>query len=168
MKHCINCKLELSDQNWHRARAKKRHYICNICAKQYLAQYYNKNFKVIRARSIETYKSTSFAVGSNNWAQRRLAGYRSRDRKKNRLSICDFSVVEFLNLIKNPCIYCNESVKLRTIDRIDNSKGHSKDNVVVACIDCNSFRSRKFTVEEMKLIGKTIEKIKMSWVTRAV
>lgn len=47
------------------------------------------------------------------------------------------------------CIYCGESdwTKLGC-DRIDNTKGHTPDNVVCSCWDCNKERKNKFTVEE--------------------
>lgn len=44
--------------------------------------------------------------------------------------------------------------------RIDNSKGHTKDNVVPACYECNCARNSNFTFEEMKALGQTIKQIK--------
>lgn len=53
------------------------------------------------------------------------------------------------NIFGSSCIYCGESdwTKLGC-DRIDNTKGHTPDNVVCSCWDCNNERKNKFTVEE--------------------
>lgn len=44
-------------------------------------------------------------------------------------------------------------------DRIDNSKGHTYDNVVPCCYVCNCARNNNFSFDEMKILGKTIKKI---------
>ena len=38
------------------------------------------------------------------------------------------------------CVYCEESNIRLTLDRIDNDKGHSVNNVNVACLRCNTLR----------------------------
>lgn len=43
-------------------------------------------------------------------------------------------------LITNPCCYCGEDSIRMTLDRIDNSKGHTKRNVRACCIRCNYIR----------------------------
>lgn len=45
------------------------------------------------------------------------------------------------------------------VDRKDNNKGYEIDNCVLACAICNNAKSDKFTYEEFKVIGKTIEQI---------
>jgi hypothetical protein len=42
--------------------------------------------------------------------------------------------------IAKGCAYCGESTVRMTLDRIDNTKGHTQDNVVPACIRCNYTR----------------------------
>lgn len=50
------------------------------------------------------------------------------------------SLQEIQNIIQNPCLYCGETKLMMTLDRIDNTKGHIKDNVNPSCIRCNIFR----------------------------
>lgn len=64
------------------------------------------------------------------------------------------------NIFTNECIYCGESDWHKLgCDRKDNSKPHTKDNVVCCCTRCNKLRSDKFTVDEMKEIGAVIKRI---------
>jgi len=64
------------------------------------------------------------------------------------------------NIINSKCIYCGESDWNKLgCDRIDNSKPHTRDNIVCACGRCNIVRGDKFTVDEMKEIGETIKRI---------
>lgn len=44
------------------------------------------------------------------------------------------------DLISQPCSYCSEHSIRMTLDRVNNSKGHTTDNVVQACIRCNYIR----------------------------
>lgn len=68
--------------------------------------------------------------------------------------------VEYINelITSNSCVYCACLVQLG-LDRIDNSKGHLKSNVLVACARCNRFRANYLTVEEMIKVVKLIKSI---------
>ncbi len=57
--------------------------------------------------------------------------------------------------------YCGDTNRIG-LDRIDNSKGHTKDNTVPCCYECNCARNNNFSFEEMKILGKTIKQIKES------
>ena len=77
--------------------------------------------------------------------------YRFRD-KKAKLSICDFDDIWLMeNITTKPCVYCGAVDKVGC-DRIDNSKGHTKDNVVPCCKRCNLIRNQFFTHEGFKQI----------------
>ncbi len=73
----------------------------------------------------------------------------SYDNKKG--YVCDLDL-DFINeQIALPCSYCADPKPPKmTLDRIDNTVGHSKANVVPACKTCNVGRGRK-------LIGVWIE-----------
>lgn len=155
MKCCIKCKIELTDLNWLSSRKKKNHTICRTCCKKYLAQYYGKNFKVIRERSSNRFKRIGADRNSAS-----LATIRHRDKKKGR-EICDLNKEEFKNIISKPCTYCGDIRKIG-LDRIDNSKGHIKTNVVPCCYECNTAKSDNFTLEEMLIVGAAIRAIKIA------
>lgn len=64
---------------------------------------------------------------------------RSNDKKRkldNNLTL-DFIKT---TLSVGKCSYCEESKYKLTLDRIDNNKGHTTDNVIVSCNNCNIIR----------------------------
>ena len=85
-------------------------------------------------------------------ASKMLSSYKHKD-KVNNTSICDIDIDWMIeNIVNKPCYYCGDTHRIGC-DRIDNSKGHTKDNVVPCCFECNCARNNNFTVDEMKIIG---------------
>jgi len=67
------------------------------------------------------------------WEDSRRA---DRKKKRNNNLTKDF-IAEY---IAKGCSYCGEKTIRMTLDRIDNERGHTMDNVVPACIRCNYIR----------------------------
>lgn len=88
---------------------------------------------------------------------RRVQAYRLRDKQKGLKNDLELNWVR--EFVKQPCIYCGDTEDIG-LDRIDNTKGHTKDNVVPCCYACNTTRGNNFSFEEMKILGKTIKEIK--------
>ena len=105
--------------------------------------------------------------------ERKIKSYRAQDIKKNKLNeeklIKMDECIDKLVLSKMKCYYCMEDMllvyenvrepKQWTLDRIDNSKGHITENVVISCLDCNLKRrtmsDKKFKFsKQMKIIKK--------------
>ena len=105
--------------------------------------------------------------------ERKIKSYRAQDIKKNKLNeeklIKMDECIDKLVLSKMKCYYCNENMllvyenvrepKQWTLDRIDNSKGHITENVVISCLDCNlkrrTMNDKKFKFsKQMKIIKK--------------
>lgn len=85
-------------------------------------------------------------------AQNILTSYRCDDVFYNRgeCTLTKDWIVE--NIFNSSCVYCGESDWRKLgCDRIDNTKAHTPDNVVCACMHCNAQRAKKYTVEEFKL-----------------
>lgn len=59
--------------------------------------------------------------------------------RKHKL-VYDLDLVFVRKLIELGCSYCGDSKCHMTLDRIDNSTGHTRDNVVPACERCNLMR----------------------------
>ena len=105
--------------------------------------------------------------------ERKIKSYRAQDIKKNKLNeeklIKMDECIDKLVLSKMKCYYCMEDMllvyenvrepKQWTLDRIDNSKGHITENVVISCLDCNlkrrTMNDEKFKFsKQMKIIKK--------------
>jgi len=87
--------------------------------------------------------------------KKKISSYKQQDRHKKILRkqfplITLDETIEKLVASKLKCFYCKHKIyilykKIRdkrqwTLDRIDNSVGHHKDNVVISCLDCNLTR----------------------------
>jgi hypothetical protein len=104
--------------------------------------------------------------------QKKLNSYKQQDIKKNKNKnglIGYEELLEKLVISKLRCYYCknetlllyenNREQKQWTLDRLDNSCGHTKDNVVISCLKCNLERrclnDDKFLfTKQMRLIKK--------------
>ena len=105
--------------------------------------------------------------------QKKLNSYKQQDIKKNKSAnglITYEELLEKLVVSKLHCHYCKQDVLLLyennreqkqwTLDRLDNSCGHTKDNVVISCLKCNLERrclnDEKFLfTKQMRLIKKS-------------
>lgn len=92
-------------------------------------------------------------------ASKMISSYRVKDIK-NGFDGNDLDIDWLIdNILTKPCVYCGDTKRIGC-DRIDNNKGHSKDNVVPCCIECNTARNNYFSYEEMRVLGRTIAEIK--------
>lgn len=108
-------------------------------------EFYNKNPKV------NNYKPTITSRISREC--------KHRDKKYSENTRFDFTSNELEVFIANGCFYCGDTQNIG-LDRIDNSKGHCKSNVIASCSTCNMTRGNRFTVEEFIKIGKVVKEIK--------
>lgn len=78
--------------------------------------------------------------------------YRHRDKKNTPDSICDFNDIWLHdNITSQECYYCNSKENIGC-DRIDNDKGHTKDNIIPCCKSCNVIKNIFFTSKDFKKI----------------
>lgn len=64
----------------------------------------------------------------------------ARRSDKLRERTCDLTKEQIEALIAGGCSYCGETGLRMTLDRVDNTLGHTRANVVPACIRCNYAR----------------------------
>lgn len=113
----------------------------------------------VRKRGSKKVKDISETLEPRAKASKMISSYKCRDRRLG-VSICDIDIDWMIeNIISKPCVYCGDTYRIGC-DRIDNTKGHTKDNVLPCCYECNTVRNNNFTVDEMKILGKTIQEIK--------
>lgn len=75
-----------------------------------------------------------------NRARRMISGYRRMDKIYMFGNVIDFDAQWIVdNIFTQPCKHCGESDWHKIgCNRLDNSKGHTKDNVEPCCLSCNS------------------------------
>lgn len=143
--------------------------------------YYNKNKEKIKEQARKWYlnnrdKSIKRALQYNkdNKESHSLAGirynrknreatlirsYKTTDKKKG--LECTLTV-EWMkeNITSKECEYCGDIYNLGC-DRIDNNLGHTMENCVPCCKECNIARGDNFSYKEMKfIIGPAIKLVK--------
>lgn len=103
---------------------------------------------------------------------KKIAGYKQQDIIKKKLDIdafIDFNcVIHKIIECELKCRYCKcemavlyditREMKQWSVDRIDNDKGHNKDNFHLACLDCNLKRRRR--TDEKFLFTKQLSIVK--------
>lgn len=83
----------------------------------------------------------------------RLMTTRYRAKKRDFEHDLTYEFVE--NFLTLPCVYCTMECTPQ-LDRKDNLKGYTMDNVVPACRRCNTVKSMYLTYDEMMLVAKTL------------
>jgi len=91
--------------------------------------------------------------------------YNTQDIKKNKLigesreKITVENIIEKLLTSKYKCYYCKNEIQILyentrepkqwTLERIDNNKGHTNENCVIACLECN-LKRRNTSIEKFE------------------
>lgn len=114
-------------------------------------------------------KKTAFLLQQ---IQQKVYGYKTQDQDKSLYMPTEFIDCDYVieKLIACPlCFYCREPVQLLyefvrepkqwTLDRIDNTVGHNRGNVEIACLRCNLRRRimhhERFIFTKQLVIKKT-------------
>lgn len=87
-----------------------------------------------------------------------IRGYTAMDKKRGFDTDLTFEWMR-ANITNKPCHYCKQLGDVGC-DRVDNTKGHTMDNVVPCCCDCNRTRGDRYTYKEMCELGIVIREIK--------
>ena len=107
--------------------------------------------KLLNIETIPTMASNPHLLEIHRQINYKIHSYRSQDLKKSLYDesrFVDYTyVMELLREKRLLCFYCRESTTLMydtvrdgkqwTLDRMDNSMGHNRGNVEIACLTCN-------------------------------
>ena len=122
-------------------------YCCKDCQKAMHAEWRAKN-PTYDAEWYQTNKEKKAAYNADysdpqknpmNWAKRMVNCYRKMDRDRGFGDKDTISVDYFIQHIANqPCAHCGkQGIGLIGCNRLDNTKGHTIDNVEPCCQSCN-------------------------------
>lgn len=146
MKTCKACGESKPETDFYRRISKKqkvyRYRTCNSC-------YRKKNIKRIndaQKRWRASGKNNAFFVKNNA---------KVSDRKKGREFNLDLAFVK--KTIDHPCSYCGRDNVPIGLDRINNSVGHVRSNVVPACRRCNLIRN-SMPYEAWLVVAEAVKK----------
>ena len=134
---------------------------------------YNEQIKIINDISCNNLENsvTKIAVQQIN---KKISSYKQQDINKKMLDNEQFinfnCVISKMIDCELKCRYCKcemsilyditREMKQWSVDRVDNDKGHNKDNFHLACLDCNLKRRRK--TDEKFLFTKQLNIIKQN------
>jgi hypothetical protein len=144
-------------------------------------EYYNyeKQMKLINGISLENLEKNLENKLEDEIIQtviqeinKKIYGYKHQDILKKKLNVnafIDFNcVIQKMIECELKCRYCKcemsvlyditREMKQWSVDRIDNDKGHNKDNFHLACLDCNLKRRRR--TDEKFLFTKQLNIVK--------
>ena len=106
----------------------------------YNAEYYQANKEKI-AQKQACYNSDYYNPQTHplNWARNIVANYRKMDRERGFDDSKTITAEWFLQHIANqPCVHCGvQGIGKVGCNRLDNTKGHTIDNVESCCFKCN-------------------------------
>ena len=102
-------------------------------------------------------EETMYSYYISSEISKKISSYKQQDKKKHKFNENTFInpevTVEKMVECKLKCFYCKENVRLFynsvrdekqwTLERLDNSIGHTHDNTVIACLECNLQRRNK-------------------------
>ena len=133
---CLDCGITLTSEN--RAKGKKDKNL-RRCIKCYEKLQKIESERKPRERN---YKAEAFTNKHVIWNH-----YVKGAKKRN----IDFTLKkdDFNSLILQPCFYCNyiQQSEVNGIDRIDNNKGYTDNNVITCCQTCNEAKGSQHPQE---------------------
>jgi len=154
MKTCNGCKKEKDEADFGSRWVGGRQYLRTQCrACESVKRGTRAHGKESRAASSKRQHARLRKMRADNVDTARwiVQDSRQSDKRNGRKGDIDRAFVE--RLIEGGCTYCGETSIRMTIDRIDNDKGHMKNNVVPACIRCNYAR-RSMPYEAWLVVAK--------------
>ena len=165
VKKCATCNISKILSEFHKKGISGHSCYCKTCSKIYRANYYQINKEKSARQLIEYRIKNKDKVQESRrvyWAKNRdryrfvRAAYKKTDRghkmaryhsyqtcaKQRGLSF-PLSHDEFFSFWQKPCHYCGQEIKDIGIDRIDNSIGYDRGNMVPCCSYCNWMKADK-------------------------
>lgn len=142
-KICKICGIEkLLNQDYYRKKGGNFSKICLICHN------INKKKNLLESKNKVKYSKLT---------THRYSIYRAEDFRKG----LKFGLTKdyLKSCLSSECTYCNFAAT--GLDRLDNSLGHTNENCIPCCVQCNHARNNYFTYEETLKIGVIIREIKL-------
>lgn len=136
MKTCSRCKEQKPALDYYKHPDGRCRSQCKVCENRYRPE--QKKWLNPAAKERAAAKARRLRRDASKVPQHVLKDSRATDRKRG---IPNDLTLEFVReTLNNPCCYCGETKLRMSLDRVDNSIGHTQANVVPSCIRCNFIR----------------------------
>ena len=156
---CSKCReyKPLNEENFHKSSSQSFGFafLCKECENKRCVEKTNNETveqKEYKRKRLNNYRKTNIGKAVST-----LSGYLTFDKERGFYNNLDRDYI--LLMKEKTCIYCDFSST--GLDRLDNTKGHTKENCVPCCKECNIARMDNFTYEEMLIIGIAIREVKL-------
>ncbi len=141
-----------------RALQKNHTFVCIKCGEQKTAD----DFYVDRhkprghvARCKACYSETSRKILAFK-PYRREQSFRSGATRRS--LAYELTREQFMTFWQKPCTYCGDEIQTVGLDRLDNTKGYTMDNVVSCCATCNGMKSGMALTEFLERCRRIAER----------
>lgn len=135
----------------------KETFIANRSDKRFCKRWCYRNDPINKAKyRTRTDKNRDDRKYSYKWRLQRL-----KHKSKSKNYKLDINLDTYTSLLDKGCHYCYSLLNKETgagLDRVDNSKGYTLDNVIPCCGKCNQVRNVHLTKEEMEIAMKAVLK----------
>lgn len=138
---CNGCGLKEPEVTFHFRKVGKKRYrnhLCDKCRAEYRKKYPTNKDVQDRANKKMASKRKEQRLNGINSESFIYKDCQNSDQKRG-LKF-DLTVEQIRDFVVDGCSYCGEKGIKIGLDRIDNKKGHTYDNVRAACMRCNYLR----------------------------
>ena len=140
---CIKCNQLLSNDDFHfRPDSQTYRASCRNCEttrkSKAASVYVRPEWVKEKSRERQREKARQDRQNENNRARFLLKDSRKSDKKKGYSNTLTLEHIQ--EALHQDCTYCGDNTTLMTLDRIDNTIGHTIDNVLPCCYRCNNIR----------------------------
>jgi hypothetical protein len=139
-KHCQKGYPEVEPYFQRKGSVEYLRPICKQCDNARRRGYGFSGQSVEKARASARKYQRSLRYSSDHKKIAKIINSDSKRTDRHRGWKNDLSPEWIADQIKDGCVYCGDKRTRMTMDRIDNDKPHTRDNVVPACIRCNLTR----------------------------
>jgi len=138
--------------------------IIDLCCKPVKSRgYCHSHYMMVWYKQNHPDKYNANRLKQRHTIQHRFTAYKGKPDIKGRWFL---TIEQFAQAIKPACYYCHGFFGKTTtgsgLDRVDNTKGYTVDNVVSCCHFCNRIKQDLLTAEENKEVIKLIKKLRSS------
>jgi hypothetical protein len=127
----------------------------------YTGVHTTRNREQVKERNRERYKKGGKERNRSYSKTPRSKYLRYKHSAKYTGRVFEFTEAEFIETFWNkPCYYCGDFIDTVGVDRVDSTKGYSKDNCVSCCEDCNRMKMDRPVDAWLNKLSKILKHLK--------